>query len=94
MEKALKTKKKVKSAMVYPIVVVGVAVAIVALLMVVVVPKFQTIFDDMLEGPAVQDIWLLDPSADQEGAERRKRVVEYRLPSAGGQALVRRRPDV
>jgi len=53
MEKALKTKKKVKSAMVYPIVVVGVAVSIVALLMVVVVPKFQTIFDDMLEGAAL-----------------------------------------
>lgn len=50
MEKALRTKKKVKSAMVYPIVVVGVAVAIVVLLMVVVVPKFQAIFDDMLDG--------------------------------------------
>lgn len=53
MEKALKTKKKVKSAMVYPIVVVGVAVSIVALLMVVVVPKFQAIFDDMLSGAAL-----------------------------------------
>lgn len=53
MEKSLKTKKKVKAAMVYPIVVVAVAVAIVALLMVVVVPKFQTIFDDMLEGAAL-----------------------------------------
>lgn len=53
MEKALKTKKKVKSAMVYPIVVVGVAVSIVALLMIVVVPKFQTIFDDMLGGAAL-----------------------------------------
>lgn len=53
MEKALKTKKKVKSAMVYPVVVVGVAFAIVALLMTVVVPKFQTIFDDMLEGAAL-----------------------------------------
>lgn len=53
MEKAVKTKKKVKSAMVYPIVVVGVAVSIVVLLMVVVVPKFQTIFDDMLEGAAL-----------------------------------------
>jgi type IV pilus assembly protein PilC len=53
MEKALKTKKKVKSAMVYPVVVVGVAVSIVTLLMVVVVPKFQTIFDDMLEGAAL-----------------------------------------
>lgn len=53
MEKALKTKKKVKAAMVYPVVVVGVAVSIVALLMVVVVPKFQTIFDDMLKGAAL-----------------------------------------
>jgi type IV pilus assembly protein PilC len=53
MEKALKTKKKVKAAMVYPVVVVGVAVAIVALLMTVVVPKFQTIFDEMLDGAAL-----------------------------------------
>ena len=53
MEKALKTKKKVKSAMVYPVVVVAVAFAIVALLMTVVVPKFQVIFDDMLEGTAL-----------------------------------------
>ena len=53
MEKALRTRKKVKSAMVYPIVVVGVAVAIVVLLMVVVVPKFQAIFEDMLEGAAL-----------------------------------------
>lgn len=53
MEKALKTKKKVKSAMVYPVVVVGVAVSIVALLMVVVVPKFETIFADMLDGAAL-----------------------------------------
>ncbi|CAA6692904.1 MULTISPECIES: type II secretion system F family protein [unclassified Lentimonas] len=53
MEKAQRTKKKVKSAMVYPIVVVGVAVAIVVLLMVVVVPKFQAIFDDMLGGAAL-----------------------------------------
>lgn len=53
MEKALKTKKKVKAAMVYPVVVVTVAIAIVALLMTVVVPKFQTIFDDMLGGSAL-----------------------------------------
>ena len=53
MEKAQRTKKKVKSAMVYPVVVVGVAVSIVVLLMVVVVPKFQAIFDDMLDGAAL-----------------------------------------
>lgn len=53
MEKAQRTKGKVKSAMIYPIVVVGVAVSIVTLLMVVVVPKFQSIFDDMLDGAAL-----------------------------------------
>lgn len=53
MEKALKTKKKVKAAMVYPVVVVAVAVSIVALLMVVVVPKFEAIFADMLDGAAL-----------------------------------------
>lgn len=59
MEKAQRTKKKVQSAMVYPIVVVGVAVSIVVLLMVVVVPKFQTIFDDMLDGAALPGPTLL-----------------------------------
>ncbi len=50
MEKNLKTKKKVKSAMVYPVVVVCVAVAIVALLLIFIVPRFQKIFSDMLPG--------------------------------------------
>ena len=53
MEKAQRTKKKVKSAMVYPIVVVSVAIAIVVLLMIVVVPKFQSIFEDMLSGASL-----------------------------------------
>ena len=53
MEKAQSTKRKVKSAMTYPFVVITVAVLIVFLLMVVVVPKFQSIFDDMLGGAAL-----------------------------------------
>lgn len=51
-EKALKTTNKVKSAMVYPIVIMGVAIAIVAILMIFVVPQFQKIFTDMLKGNA------------------------------------------
>lgn len=51
-EKALKTTNKVKSAMVYPIVIMCVAVAIVAILMIFVVPQFQKIFTDMLKGNA------------------------------------------
>lgn len=51
-EKALKTTNKVKSAMVYPIVIMGVAIAIVAILMIFVVPQFQKIFTDMLKDNA------------------------------------------
>ena len=47
-----KTNNKIKSAMVYPIVIMGVAVAIVAILMIFVVPQFQKIFTDMLKGNA------------------------------------------
>ncbi len=53
MEKSLRLKKRVKSAMVYPAVVVFVAIVIVGLLMVVVVPKFEQIFEDMLRGAAL-----------------------------------------
>lgn len=50
MEKAEKIKSRVKSAMVYPVIVMFVAIAIVTMLMVVVVPKFQEIFNDLLKG--------------------------------------------
>ncbi len=49
-EKAMKTTNKVKSAMVYPVVILTVAVAIVVILMIFVVPQFQKIFSDMLNG--------------------------------------------
>lgn len=49
-EKAQKIKNKVISAMVYPSVVIFVALSILVFLMVVIVPKFQDIFRDLLEG--------------------------------------------
>jgi type IV pilus assembly protein PilC len=49
-EKAQKIKGKVKSAMVYPLVVLSIAVLILSFLMVVIVPKFQKIFADALPG--------------------------------------------
>jgi type IV pilus assembly protein PilC len=49
-EKAQKIKNKVISAMVYPSVVIFVATGILIFLMVVIVPKFQEIFRDLLEG--------------------------------------------
>lgn len=48
MEKAEKIKGKVIAAMFYPAAVMIVAVGILALLMIVVVPKFKTIFADLL----------------------------------------------
>lgn len=47
MEKAMSLKKKVKSAMVYPITILTVAVGVVALLMVFVIPKFADMFTGM-----------------------------------------------
>jgi type IV pilus assembly protein PilC len=50
MEKAQKIKGKVVSAMVYPAVVLFIAVLILAFLLVFIVPKFKQIFADMLQG--------------------------------------------
>ena len=49
-EKAQKLKNKVVSAMFYPIIVLVIAIAIMAFLLVYIVPKFKAIFDDMLQG--------------------------------------------
>ncbi|MBT6850438.1 MAG: type II secretion system F family protein, partial [Opitutae bacterium] len=49
-EKSIRTIKKVKSAMIYPSVIMFVAVVIVTLLMMVVVPQFEAIFQQMLRG--------------------------------------------
>ncbi len=47
MEKAMGLKAKVKSAMVYPITIMFVAVGVIAILMVFVIPKFATMFTGM-----------------------------------------------
>jgi type IV pilus assembly protein PilC len=57
-EKAQKIKNKVVSAMVYPTVVICVAVGIVAFLMVFIVPKFQEIFRDLMEGKEMPKLTL------------------------------------
>ena len=46
MEKAQKLKKKVIGAMIYPIVVISIAVGIVSMIMIFVIPKFEQIFVD------------------------------------------------
>ncbi len=46
MEKSAKLKRRIISAMIYPVVVIGVAVLIVTGIMVFIVPKFEDIFTD------------------------------------------------
>lgn len=47
IEKAMKLKKKVKGAMIYPAVVTSVAVAVLAIIMIFVVPTFSKMFASM-----------------------------------------------
>jgi len=53
MEKAQKIKNKVVSAMVYPMVVLFMALGILTFLMIVIIPKFKQIFEELLEGQAL-----------------------------------------
>jgi type IV pilus assembly protein PilC len=50
MEKAQKLKSRVKSAMVYPMVVLGAAFTILLLLMKYVIPQFKTVLEEMVQG--------------------------------------------
>lgn len=52
-EKAQKIKNKVVAAMFYPVIVLIIAIAIMAFLLVFIVPKFEAIFADMLGGRAL-----------------------------------------
>jgi type IV pilus assembly protein PilC len=57
-EKAQKIKGKVISAMVYPAVIITVSLGILVFLMVVIVPKFQEIFNELLEGKSLPPLTL------------------------------------
>src|SRR5262245_50832615 len=46
MEKAMKLKRRVKGAMVYPIAVLGIAAVVVTILLTKVVPVFEKMFKD------------------------------------------------
>jgi type IV pilus assembly protein PilC len=50
MEKAERIKNKVKSAMIYPIVVLVAALGILSFLLIKVIPKFAEIFEELLQG--------------------------------------------
>jgi type IV pilus assembly protein PilC len=61
LEKADALKRKIKGAMIYPGVILTVAVGAVAVLLIFVIPTFQTMFDSAgiaLPGPTQLVIWL------------------------------------
>lgn len=45
IEKAMKLKKQVKSAMTYPATIIGIAVLVIAVILVFVIPQFQSMFE-------------------------------------------------
>ena len=57
-EKAAKIRNKVAAAMVYPIIVMALAIAIMAFLLVFIVPKFEAIFHEMLGDKPLPGITL------------------------------------
>ncbi|MDF7824147.1 type II secretion system F family protein [Pontiellaceae bacterium B12227] len=65
MEKAQKVKNKVRSAMTYPIVVLLASSGIMIFLMVAIIPKFETIFADMLDGRPLPRLTLFVMGASE-----------------------------
>lgn len=69
LEKAQRLKRKITGAMIYPAVVITVAVCIVSAIMVKVIPKFQEIFEDFeIQLPALTT-WLIKMSSWMAGSQ-------------------------
>ena len=67
MEKAQRLRRRIIGAMIYPVVVISIAVLIVTGIMVFVIPKFQEIFNDFgVDLPKIT-IWLIDTSSWMAG---------------------------
>ena len=62
MEKSQRLKRRIKGAMVYPIVVVSVAIIILTFIMMFIIPKFEEIFTDFgVKLPGIT-VWLIETS--------------------------------
>lgn len=75
-EKSLQLKGKITTAMVYPLIVMAVAVFILAGLLVLVVPKFKQIFADLLKGAPLPPLTQLVLTISDA-------VKEHYLPALG-----------
>lgn len=67
MEKSQRLKRKIRGALVYPVVVVTIAIIILTFIMVFIIPKFKDIFADFeVELPGLT-LWLMDASSWMAG---------------------------
>ena len=64
-EKAQKLKNKIVSAMIYPIIVMSIAVGIMIFLLLFIVPKFEDIFEEMLGDKPLPAVTLLVTGASK-----------------------------
>ena len=62
MEKSQRLKRRIRGAMVYPIVVVTVAIAILTFIMIFIIPKFEEIFTDFGVALPLITTWLINTS--------------------------------
>src|SRR5437870_1038819 len=59
LEKMVKLKSDVKSALIYPIAVIVISIIVISIIMIVVIPAFKNIFEGLL-GPGEQLPWLTE----------------------------------
>ena len=87
MEKSERLKRKIKGALVYPIVVILIAVIILTFIMVFIIPKFTEIFADFeVELPGLT-LWLMDTSSWMAGTKPGQDIPGFVFIILGGPAL-------
>ena len=81
MEKAARIAHKVKSAMIYPAVVLTIALTVCAGLMIFIVPNFEKMFTEMLEGESLPSVTLFVIGISRDSVESHRKFAEkYDLP--------------
>jgi type IV pilus assembly protein PilC len=63
LEKMVKLKSDVKSALIYPIAVIAISILVITVIMIVVIPAFKNIFEGLL-GPGERLPWLTNVVVD------------------------------
>ncbi|MFK7883816.1 MAG: type II secretion system F family protein [Phycisphaerales bacterium] len=87
MEKSERLKRKIKGALVYPIVVITIAIIILTFIMVFIIPKFTEIFADFeVELPGLT-LWLMNTSSWMAGTRAGQAVPGFVWVVAGGPIL-------